>query len=190
MQRENSTDLRVLRTRKAIEQALISLLGRLPLEKITVQDICQEAMVNKGTFYRHYHDKYEVATCLATRELARFREQIVGAAQCQAQNRIHDASAEDGHEPTETLIPLRSFEVEGKTVEEHVREIVTDALDILSQAGMLQEDLDTEAWAYTMLTFGYYQYCSAVRHPVAVADYVRAIDEAAQIYQKAFESES
>lgn len=187
MHRENSTDLRVLRTRKAIEQALISLLGRLPLEKITVQDICQEALVNKGTFYRHYHDKYEVAACLATRELARFREQIAGAAQCQAQHRPSEASGKDGHEPTETLIPLRSFEVDGKTVEEHVREIVTDALDILSQAGMLQEDLDTEAWAYTMLTFGYHQYCASVRHPVPVKDYVRAIDEAAQIYQKAFE---
>ncbi len=187
MHRENSTDLRVLRTRKAIEQALITLLGKLPLEKITVQDICQEALVNKGTFYRHYHDKYEVASSLARRELARLREQVIGAVQCLAQHQPSTAADFPGPSPTESLIPLRTFEVDGRTVEEQVREIVTDALDILSQAGMLKEDLDTEAWAFTTLTFEYFHYCSEVRRPVPVEDYVRAICEASFVYQKTFE---
>ena len=31
-----------------------------PFKKITVGDICAEAMINKMTFYKHYSDKYEL----------------------------------------------------------------------------------------------------------------------------------
>ena len=49
-----------LRTDKAIKQALISLLKIKPFEKITVQDILDETPVTRSTFYKHYHDKYEI----------------------------------------------------------------------------------------------------------------------------------
>lgn len=50
-----------IRTDKAIKQALISLLKTKPFEKITVQDILDETPVTRSTFYKHYHDKYEIA---------------------------------------------------------------------------------------------------------------------------------
>lgn len=50
-----------VRTDKAIKQALISLLKSKPFEKITVQDILDETPVTRSTFYKHYHDKYEIA---------------------------------------------------------------------------------------------------------------------------------
>lgn len=49
-----------LRTDKAIRQALITLLKNKPFEKITVQDILDETPVTRSTFYKHYHDKYEI----------------------------------------------------------------------------------------------------------------------------------
>lgn len=49
-----------LRTDKAIKQALITLLRTKPFEKITVQDILDETPVTRSTFYKHYHDKYEI----------------------------------------------------------------------------------------------------------------------------------
>ena len=49
-----------LRTDKAIKQALITLLKIKPFEKITVQDILDETPVTRSTFYKHYHDKYEI----------------------------------------------------------------------------------------------------------------------------------
>lgn len=49
-----------VRTDKAIKQALISLLKIKPFEKITVQDILDETPVTRSTFYKHYHDKYEI----------------------------------------------------------------------------------------------------------------------------------
>lgn len=50
-----------IRTDKAIKQALISLLKTKSFEKITVQDILDETPVTRSTFYKHYHDKYEIA---------------------------------------------------------------------------------------------------------------------------------
>lgn len=50
-----------IRTDKAIKQALIALLKVKPFEKITVQDILDETPVTRSTFYKHYHDKYEIA---------------------------------------------------------------------------------------------------------------------------------
>lgn len=49
------------RVDKAILQAFIHLAPRIPFEKMTVQDIIDEALVSRYTFYTHFHDKYEVA---------------------------------------------------------------------------------------------------------------------------------
>lgn len=57
----NSTqkeDLRVIRTRKLIEDAFLVLLGESNLQAITVGKIAKRAMINRGTFYDHFTDKY------------------------------------------------------------------------------------------------------------------------------------
>ena len=45
------TDIRYLRTEKLIFDAFAKLLSEKPYEKITVQDIADEAMINRATFY-------------------------------------------------------------------------------------------------------------------------------------------
>lgn len=51
------TDIRYLRTEKLIFDAFVKLLSDKPYEKITIQDIADEAMINRATFYSHYADK-------------------------------------------------------------------------------------------------------------------------------------
>ncbi|MBZ0292889.1 MAG: TetR/AcrR family transcriptional regulator, partial [Anaerolineae bacterium] len=51
-------DLRVRRTRKLLQQALIELTVERGFSEITVGDIAERAMGNRSTFYRHYLDKY------------------------------------------------------------------------------------------------------------------------------------
>ena len=48
------------KTLHAIDQAIIALLQKKPFENITIQDISNEAMINRGTFYSYYKDKYEL----------------------------------------------------------------------------------------------------------------------------------
>lgn len=46
-------------TDHAIERALIAVLHQKPFEKITVDDIAQTAGIDRSTFYRYFHSKYE-----------------------------------------------------------------------------------------------------------------------------------
>jgi AcrR family transcriptional regulator len=53
-------DLRVRRTRKLLQEALIDLTVEKGFSSVTVRDIAERAMVNRATFYRHYRDKYDL----------------------------------------------------------------------------------------------------------------------------------
>lgn len=57
-------DLRIIKTKKAIINAFLALRAKRPLEKITVRELCEMAMVNKSTFYSHYGDIYELSDSL------------------------------------------------------------------------------------------------------------------------------
>ena len=65
-----------IRTHKAICNALVNLLKEKAFEKITVQDILDEAPVTRTTFYKHYHDKYEVAEYLQQNFISMQREMV------------------------------------------------------------------------------------------------------------------
>ncbi len=52
------TDLRVTKTKRAIQQAGLTLLLKKPINKITITELAQTALINKGTFYLHYADIY------------------------------------------------------------------------------------------------------------------------------------
>lgn len=54
------TDRRVLYTKMVLKQSLLELLRERPIEKITVKDICEKADINRGTFYTHFTDPYNL----------------------------------------------------------------------------------------------------------------------------------
>lgn len=58
--RENTTDLRIVRTKQAIQDALVELIEEKGFEAITVKDLTVRARINRGTFYAHYQDKYDL----------------------------------------------------------------------------------------------------------------------------------
>ncbi len=53
-------DLRIRRTRKMLQQALLELTVEKGYDAVTVRDISERAMVNRSTFYRHYLDKHDL----------------------------------------------------------------------------------------------------------------------------------
>lgn len=57
---KGNEDLRVRRTRKFLQTALMELTIQKGFDAVTVTDICERAMVNRATFYRHYMDKYDL----------------------------------------------------------------------------------------------------------------------------------
>lgn len=53
-------DRRVKYTRMVIRQSFVKLLRQKPISKITVKEICEDADVNRATFYAHYTDPYDL----------------------------------------------------------------------------------------------------------------------------------
>lgn len=51
---------RIIYTKKAIRDSLIDLLQSKEIHQITVTDICKKADINRGTFYTHYKDAFDL----------------------------------------------------------------------------------------------------------------------------------
>src|ERR1700726_2422949 len=68
-----TTDPRILRSRRMLMDALARLLMKKEFEDVSVQEIADEATLNRATFYLHYPDKN--ALLLAMTE-CRFRDLI------------------------------------------------------------------------------------------------------------------
>jgi AcrR family transcriptional regulator len=53
----DATDPRILRSRRMLMDAMAKLLSRKEFADISIQDIADEATLNRATFYLHYPDK-------------------------------------------------------------------------------------------------------------------------------------
>ncbi len=53
---------RVAVTKRMIKEGLMRLLEKKPLEKINITELCQEAGINRTTFYRYYELPRDVLT--------------------------------------------------------------------------------------------------------------------------------
>jgi len=54
-------DLRIVKTKNAIRAAFLELRAKHALEKIKVKRLCELALINKTTFYKHYQDIYALS---------------------------------------------------------------------------------------------------------------------------------
>lgn len=52
-------DLRVIKTRNALFNAFQELMEKKDFDSITVNELCEKAVVRRATFYKHFMDKYD-----------------------------------------------------------------------------------------------------------------------------------
>jgi AcrR family transcriptional regulator len=57
---QKKSDLRIRRTVKHLKEALVLLVLEKGYSAVTVQNMTEQAMVNRATFYRHFPGKYEL----------------------------------------------------------------------------------------------------------------------------------
>jgi AcrR family transcriptional regulator len=57
-------DVRVRRTRGRLGDALVALMQKKPVDKIALQEVLDQAVVGRSTFYLHYRDKDDLFLCL------------------------------------------------------------------------------------------------------------------------------
>lgn len=56
----NKIDRRVKYTRMVIKESFINLLEEKEISQITIKEICENADINRATFYTHYSDQYDL----------------------------------------------------------------------------------------------------------------------------------
>lgn len=57
---EHRTDMRVVRSRTQMENALFSILEKEGIKGLKVKNLCEKAGINRGTFYLHYKDIFHL----------------------------------------------------------------------------------------------------------------------------------
>ena len=55
----NDKDLRFVRTNQMLCNAFIELLSKKKFEDITINELCEKALIRRATFYTHFLDKYD-----------------------------------------------------------------------------------------------------------------------------------
>ena len=70
----NQNDLRVVKTQRALCNALMELLQTKRFDSITVQELCDTALVRRATFYKHFYDKYDFWNFFVRRTRREFME--------------------------------------------------------------------------------------------------------------------
>lgn len=68
------SDLRVVKTRRVIREALLELMSERELSRISVSELCARAQINRKTFYRHYRVVGDVILELENDMLGEFAE--------------------------------------------------------------------------------------------------------------------
>lgn len=75
----DSGDLRVIKTRRLIKNALIELMAEKEVSAITITELSEKALINRKTFYRHYSAVSEVVTEIENEILSEFAEALRNA---------------------------------------------------------------------------------------------------------------
>ena len=83
-----SRDHRARVTQILIQKALTKLLREKPIHRISVKELCEEAGINRGTFYAHYTDIYDL--------LKQMEDDLVA----DLQKAMEPLMREDAQEPT------------------------------------------------------------------------------------------
>ncbi|MEN2777384.1 TetR/AcrR family transcriptional regulator [Acetivibrio clariflavus] len=72
----NKMDRRVKYTRMVIKESFINLLEKKDISRITVKEICENADINRATFYVHYSDQYDLLRKIEDEFLENIKEHL------------------------------------------------------------------------------------------------------------------
>jgi len=74
--KSEKVDRRVKYTKMVLKESFIKLLEQKDISKITIKEICEDADINRATFYAHYTDQYDLLRKIEKELLDNIRAQI------------------------------------------------------------------------------------------------------------------
>ena len=74
-------DLRIRKTYRALTDAFIQMMQEMDFADVTVNELCERSLVGRGTFYKHFADKYEFLSFLIRDQYGSFLSEISASMQ-------------------------------------------------------------------------------------------------------------
>lgn len=72
---------RILLTKRLIKESLIRFLAVKSIYKISIRGLCEEAEINRSTFYKYYGSQYDVLAKMETEMLGHIQEALGAASE-------------------------------------------------------------------------------------------------------------
>lgn len=72
----NKENQRVKLTRQLLQNSLIELMQEKPIAKTTIKEICENADINRSTFYLYYADQYALLNEIEADVMAHMKEHM------------------------------------------------------------------------------------------------------------------
>lgn len=143
------TDLRVIKTQRAIYAAFFSLLNKKSYTEVTIKDIADEALVNRSTFYAYFKDKDDLVEQIIEKRLEPIRS-IMKLSLLNSQNEVKLRHIQQVltqllkqiKEDRESYILVLAI-VDKHILTDKFKTIVIDAYqDILSSLKIMESDME------------------------------------------------
>lgn len=76
--RNDKVDRRVKYTKMVLKESFINLLEKKDIAQITIKEICEDADINRATFYAHYNDQYDLMKKIENELLDNINDYLAG----------------------------------------------------------------------------------------------------------------
>lgn len=82
-------DRRIRKTKAVLKSSLVSLMKEKNVKNITVKELCERADINRGTFYLHYKDIFDMLEQIETEFFSEFTTIIDNYGKSPQQSRLY-----------------------------------------------------------------------------------------------------
>lgn len=117
-------DLRIIKTKKNIENSFLELLAIKDFEKITVKEITEHSLIGKTTFYYHYADKYDLAQKMIDEAASEYSKLLKQRIALKNPNELLD----NLHTISKKFLILRKINFLETNVDKTIKNNITDIL--------------------------------------------------------------
>ena len=146
----NESDLRVQRTRRLLQEALIELVNRQNYDQLTIRDITRHAQVGYKTFFRHYESKEALLQAVINGVLAQFRHQIAAESNPDAVTKNTLVAFRLAKQNADLYRAVLSSPMSGQLLEPVIQMMLQDAAQFSADPS-LPNDLVGQYFASSML---------------------------------------
>lgn len=142
-------DLRVFKTHRAIYSAFFTLLNQKDYTEITIQDIADEALINRSTFYAYFQDKDDLVEQIIEKKLDSIRK-VMEISLLNKRNEVKlmhiqlvlTQLLKQIKEDKDTYVLILSI-IDKHILTDKFKKIVTDAYqDILKNLRIMESDME------------------------------------------------